>query len=147
MTKKIIYQPLNLNLKIPSQWHEQLNDLAKQQGQSLEELLIEMIKQTLNSQVTQQTPKPKHFQANQTIDGDDHDQQLNDRLTVLEAKESKLEELENRLLIQEKLMDFVQHQITVRDYTQKLPPHSLAPVDEDDELDDEPDEILTDFLY
>ena len=137
MTKKIIYKPLNL--KLPEEWHKKLSTLAAEKDKSMTELMIQIINEYLGSNSLEKSDL-QDINLDKIVQ---ECQELSDRLTVLENRDNQLEKLEERFVIMEKLMDSIQRQITVRDYAGKIPAHSMA---EPDDFEDEPDEILTDFL-
>ena len=137
MTKKIIYK--HLHLKLPEEYHKKLNALAVEKDKSITELMIQIISEYLSSNL-QKKSDLEDINLDKIVQ---QYQELSDRLTVLENKDNQLEKLEERVVMVEKLMDAIQRQITVRDYAEKLPAHLIA---EPDDFEDEPDEILTDFL-
>ena len=137
MTKKIIYK--HLHLKLPEEDHKKLNALAVEKDKSITELTIQIISEYLGSNL-QKKSDLQDINLDKIVQ---QYQELSDRLTALENKDNQLEKLEDRVVMMEKLMDAIQRQITVRDYAGKLPAHLIA---EADDFDDEPDEILTDFL-
>ncbi len=139
MTKKIIYQPLNLSINLPQEWHEKLNTLATEKKQSINELMIEAIAKIVNSD----SLAPSDSLVNNSEIFTKEYQELKNRLVFLETQNKELEDLKERFTIMEKLMDSIQRQVIVRDYAGKLPPHLIA---ESHDFEDEPDEILTDFL-
>jgi hypothetical protein len=127
-----------LNLKVSAESYEKLNGLATQNNISSSELALKIINDYLSSDSINNIFPPEKVEKS-TVEY----QQLSDRLAILESKELELEQLKNRLLIMEKLMDTIQKQITVRDYAGKLPDYLI---DHSHHIDDEPDEILSDFL-
>ena len=139
MNKKILYKPINLNL--PEEWHQQINTLATEKDKSITELLIQII----GNYLLANSPEKSNLKSFGLDNLTEEFQELSDRLFVLENKDTdkQLEKLEARFVIMEKLMDAIQRQITVRDYAGKIPAHSMADAHD---FDDEPDEILTDFL-
>lgn len=127
-----------LNLKVSAESYEKLNDLATHNNISSSELALKIINDYLSSESI------NHIYSQEKVEKSPIEyQKLSDRLTILESKQLELEQLENRLLIMEKLMDSIQKQVTVRDYAGKLPDYLI---DHSHHIDDEPDEILSDFL-
>ena len=128
-----------LNLKLSTEFYEKLNKLATENNISVSELAIKIIDNYLHSDLINNISSSKEKVEISTVEY----QKLSDRLTILERKHIELEKLEDRFLIMEKVMDSIQRQITVRDYAGKLPDHLI---DHSPHIDDEPDEILSDFL-
>ena len=146
MKSKTDYKSLILNLNLPENWLTKLNKIAEDKGQNLEQLVIELLGKTLAEHDDDQ-PKPlqKAVEKKETPAVVDNSkiEDIDDRLKQLETKQAVIDKLEERVVLLEKLMDSVQRQVIVRDYAGKLPAHLI---DDSDHIDDEPDEILTDFL-
>ena len=146
MKSKTDYKSLILNLNLPENWLTKLNKIAEDKGQNLEQLVIELLGKTLAEHDDDQPqPLQKAVEKKETPAVVDNNkiEDIDDRLKELEAKQAVIDKLEERVVMLEKLMDSVQRQVIVRDYAGKLPPHLI---DDSDHIDDEPDEILTDFL-
>lgn len=122
---------LNLNLELPLEWLEKIESLAQQQGQTLEETITDLIGQNLGLDI-QALKVNRLFKQNL---------ELEQRLAVLESQDYQIEKLHNRLEIMEKLIA----QLQTQRFSSRPTLLNLPAVDDDD-IDDEPDEVLTDFL-
>jgi hypothetical protein len=131
MLNNLPLKKLNLNLELPLEWLEKIETLAQQKRQTVAEIITDLIGQNLGLDL--HTLKLNRLAK--------QNQQLEDRLKVLENQDYQLEKLNYRLEILEKLVAQLQ--------TQKFSARSSLlnlPINDDDEIEDEPDEILTDFL-
>lgn len=123
----------NINLNLPSEWLENVQELALQNNQSVSELILEVL--------------AKYLQ----IDYDDFQRkQIRKEIAELRAKFSQIEQtneqfvkLNQRLNTLEKLIISLQSQVN---YSQSNNNLVIIDEQEDEEIYDEPDEILTDFL-
>lgn len=129
MKEKNIDKFLNININLPSLWEDKIQNLALEKKQSLSELIIDIIGEYLDDNLTDIDQLPHNYQ------------QLHERITALEEKHYVIQRLQSRLDITEKLVASLQNNFTSRPF-QSLT-HSLII---DDDMEDEPDEILTDFL-
>ena len=137
MTKKNTHK--FLHLKLSDEFYEKLNNLATENNISTSELGIKIINNYLSSDLINNIFSQEDKLEESTVEY----KELSDRLAILESKQIEIEKLEDRFLIMEKLMDSIQRQVTVRDYAGKIPDHLI---DHSHDIDDEPDEILSDFL-
>ncbi|MBF2058431.1 MAG: hypothetical protein IGQ45_14760 [Cyanobacterium sp. T60_A2020_053] len=132
MSNNFNFQVANLSLNLPDEWLEKLDKIALQKEQNIEELVTDIIGQYLTIDI-EPLKIEEILQKNKAVEG---------RLKVLENKvlenkDQQIEKIVNRLSILEKLVASLQIN------------RSLAPVQfsqDYDEIEDEPDEILTDFL-
>lgn len=127
MNNNLNFQVANLSLNLPDEWLDELAKISLQKEQNIEELVKDIIGQYLTIDV-EPLKIEEMLQKNKAIEG---------RLKVLENKDQQIEKLVNRLSILEKLVASLQIN------------KSLAPVQFSqnyDDIEDEPDEILTDFL-
>lgn len=127
MNNNLNFQVANLSLNLPDEWLDELAKISLQKEQNIEELVKDIIGQYLTIDV-EPLKIEEILQKNKAIEG---------RLKVLENKNQQIEKLVNRLSILEKLVASLQIN------------KSLAPVQFSqncDDIEDEPDEILTDFL-
>ena len=136
------YKPLILTLNLPPSWIEKLNQIAKEKEQNIEKLVIELLGQTLASYEQKQELSVDQGKQKDSVKKENTD--IDDRLKQLEAQQEKIADLEERIVMLEKLMDSLQRQVTIRDHAGSLPAHLID--HSDDDVEDEPDEILTDFL-
>ncbi|PHV61697.1 hypothetical protein [Cyanobacterium aponinum] len=121
-----------LSIHIDSEWKEKLIDIAQQKNISLEKLIASIIGNYLGESLEHE----KLEKLTQDYE------KLNQRLSVLEAKNLELEKIEAKFHILEKLVENLQYQINPRHIDKGNITHSL----DDEDIYDEPDEILTDFL-
>ena len=125
---------VNLNLKIPQQWFGRLTKSAQENNQSVEDLILAVLAEYFNFD-------ERGFQVQQLRQ---ELEQLRQRVIQLEGQDYQFEQIINRLNILEKLMASLQTQWI------KLRPSTSLPLveeyDDDDDIYDEPDEVLTDFL-
>lgn len=135
MDKKI-GRKANINIKIDYLSKEKLINIAKEKRVNLEDLLINIIDNYLQEENSNQ--EVINNQESEEIK--QNYQQLNQRLMVLEAKNLEADKIDNRISLLEKLVENLQYQISPRHI------NKTANYDFDDDIDDEPDEILTDFL-
>jgi hypothetical protein len=131
MTEKIVNKSLNLTLDLSLEWKEKIEHLALEKGQSLSELMTDLIGQYLGYNLDD--VKINRLRENY--------QELSQRLKILEGKDRQIERLQNRLDIMEKLVASLQSQVISRPLDTLS--HSLIV---GHEIEDEPDEILADFL-
>ncbi|NCO75591.1 MAG: hypothetical protein GW795_06260 [Cyanobacteria bacterium] len=132
MTEKIVKKSLNLTLDLPLQWTEKIEQLALEKQQPLSELITDIIGVYLSYNLDELNIS--RLQENY--------QELNKKVQILEAKDHYIDRLEHRLFIIEKLVSSLQTQISPYPRDKSI---SYAPIIEE-EFEDEPDEILTDFL-
>lgn len=135
MNKKI-GRKANINLKIDYLSKEKLLNIAQEQKINLEELLVAIIKKYLEEKINDPT-----YLNHQKLEKIKHNfQQLEQRLILLEKEKFELKTIDNRISILEKKVQNLQN----------LPsPHYITKFNNyyvDDDIDDEPDEILTEFL-
>ncbi|GAB4315668.1 MAG: hypothetical protein Kow0091_22840 [Geminocystis sp.] len=123
---------LDLSIHIDYEWKEKLIDIAQKENVSLENLIASIIGDYLGESLDHE----KLEKLTQDYE------KLNQRLTVLEAKNLELEKIEARFNLLEKLVENLQYQINPRHIEKRNITHSL----DDEDIYDEPDEILTDFL-
>ncbi|WP_069790561.1 hypothetical protein A5482_001485 [Cyanobacterium sp. IPPAS B-1200] len=129
MSKDLKLQTANLYLNISDEWLEKLDNLAMEKEQNIEQLVLDIIGNYLSdSQLS--------LENNQRLE---EYQNLNQRLEVLEKKDYQIERLTTKLEIIEKLVATLQTKAIKEDNTS-------SNQDWDDEFEDEPDEVLTDFL-
>lgn len=131
MTEKIVNKSLNITLDLPIKWKAKIDDLAREKNESLSNLITDIIGQYLGYNLDD--INVNRLQENY--------QDLSQRLKVLEGKDYQIERLQNRLNIMEKLIASLQTQVISR----SLDGLSYS-VSIEEEIEDEPDEILTDFL-
>lgn len=131
MTEKIVNKSLNITLDLPLEWKEKIENLALEKQQSLSELITNIIGEYLGYNLDD--ININRLQENY--------HELSQRLKVLEGKDYQIERLQNRLNIMEKLVASLQSQVISRPLDRLS--HGMIM---DEEIDDEPDEILTDFL-
>lgn len=131
MTEKIVNKSFNITLDLPITWKAKIDNLAQEKNESLSNVITDIIGQYLGDNLDD--INVNRLQENY--------QDLSKRLKVLEAKDYQIERLQNRLDIMEKLIASLQTQVISR----SLDSLSYS-VSIDEEIEDEPDEILTDFL-
>jgi uncharacterized protein YydD (DUF2326 family) len=131
MTEKIINKSFNITLDLPIKWKAKIDNLAQEKNESLSNLITDIIGQYLGDNLDD--INVNRLQENY--------QDLSKRLKVLEAKDYQIERLQNRLDIMEKLIASLQNQVISR----SLDSLSYS-VSIEEEIEDEPDEILTAFL-
>jgi uncharacterized protein YydD (DUF2326 family) len=131
MTEKIINKSFNITLDLPIKWKAKIDNLAQEKNESLSNLITDIIGQYLGDNLDD--INVNRLQENY--------QDLSKRLKVLEAKDYQIERLQNRLDIMEKLIASLQTQVISR----SLDSLSYS-VSIEEEIEDEPDEILTAFL-
>ncbi|WP_017294968.1 hypothetical protein [Geminocystis herdmanii] len=124
-------KPLNITLNLPSPWLEKIESLAQDKKQPLTDLITDIIGQYLGD----------NLQNNRLDRLEKQDQDLITRLTILESKDYDIENLKHRFEIMEKLIASLQTQVIPRPLDRIG--HSIMT---HEEIEDEPDEILTDFL-
>ena len=122
---------LNLNLELPLEWLEKIESLAQKEGQTLEETMTDLIGQNLGLDI--QALKLNRLRKQNL--------ELEQRLAVLESQDYQIEKLNHRLEIMEKLIAQLQTQ-----RFSSRPTFLNLPAAVDDDIEDEPDEVLTDFL-
>lgn len=123
---------LNLTIKLPLEWQQKLNDLALEKQLSLEDLITEVIGEYLGYNLN-------HIKVDRLVQ---KYQDIDNRLGILETKDYQINSLENRLNILEKLVASLQSQVISHPTINTFDNNMII----DDEIYDEPDEILTDFL-
>lgn len=124
-------KPLNITLDLPSEWLEKIEHLAQEKKQPLTELITDIIGQYLGDNL-----------HNNRLDRlEKQDQDLITRLTILESKDYDIENLKHRFEIMEKLIASLQTQVISRPLDRIQRSMMIH-----EEIEDEPDEILTDFL-
>lgn len=121
-----------LSIHIDFKWKEKLIDIAQKKNISLEKLIANIIGNYLGESLEHE----KLEKLTQDYE------KLNQRLTVLEGKNLELEKIEARFRLLEKLVGNLQYQINPRHIEKGNITHSF----DDEDIYDEPDEILTDFL-
>jgi len=126
MDKKI-----NLSLNLPSDWYAQIESIAQEKELSLSELITNIIGQYLGNNLEDVRLDRLEKQY----------KDLNKRTAILENQDYQIAILQNRLEIMEKLIASLQTQVISRPVDRLS--HSLML---NEEIEDEPDEILTDFL-
>lgn len=122
---------MKINLEIPKEWNNELTKLQAKNNQSLEELILEILAQHLN--INYDSFKVQKLAENL--------EELKKRIIYLEEQNYQFNKISNKMEILEKLMASLQ--------TQNFKSSSSNInyiMEEDDEIEDEPDEILTDFL-
>jgi len=129
MSNDLKLQPANLSLNLPDEWLENLDNIAAEKNQNIEELILEVIGDYLKSDNNKLSFKEILKEQ----------KQLSKRLETLEKKDYQIERLTTRLDILEKLISMLQ---TEGVKTKKYDRDSF----DDDNFEDEPDEVLTDFL-
>lgn len=122
---------LNITLDLPSQWLEKIEHLAQEKQQPLTELITDIIGQYLGD----------NLHDNRLDRLEKQDQDLITRLTILESKDYDIDNLKHRFEIMEKLVASLQTQVISRPFDRI---GDSIMIHED--IEDEPDEILTDFL-
>ncbi|MEB3887209.1 ribbon-helix-helix protein, CopG family [Lyngbya sp. CCY1209] len=122
-----------VNIAIPQEWVNQLQERSRQTGRPISELLREAVGQYLAIDILTSSPSPVELELLKREVSD-----LRRKLFVLEKTAVSLELLESRVATLERRVGWG----TV------TPGLSNPPVvdDDDEEIYDEPDEILTDFL-
>lgn len=129
MSNDLKLQPANLSLNVPDEWLENLDNIAAEKNQSIEELILEVIDDYLKLDSSKLSLK-EIFKEHQ---------ELSKRLEILEKKDYQIDRLTTRLNILEKLISVLQTEGV------KTKKYNRDSFDEDD-FEDEPDEVLTDFL-
>lgn len=128
MSEDLKLQTANLYLNISDEWLEKLDTIALEKEQNIEELVLDIIGNYLSE--TKLT-----LENNQLLE---KYEQLSQRLETLEKKDYQIERLSTKLDILEKLVATLQ--------TKTIQENSNNDQEWDDEFEDEPDEVLTDFL-
>jgi hypothetical protein len=123
---------LNLELEFPLAWIEKIELLAQANEQSISEIIVDLVGNNLGLNV-------ENLKINRLFN---NYQNLEKRLGLLETKDYQIERLNHRLEIMEKLMA----QLQTKRFSSPSSLLSLPVEDYEDEIEDEPDEILTDFL-
>lgn len=135
MDKKI-GRKAHIHLTIDYLSKEKLLNIAQKQKLNLEDLLANIINNYLQEKSSNQ-----QVINNQELEEIKHGyQQLNQRLILLEAKVLEGEKIGDRISLLEKLVENLQAHISPRHI------HKSTNYHFEDDIDDEPDEILTDFL-
>ncbi len=129
MSNDLKLQPANLSLNVPDEWLENLDNIAAEKNQSIEELILEVIDDYLKLDSSKLSLK-EIFKEHK---------ELSKRLEILEKKDYQIDRLTTRLNILEKLISVLQTEGV------KTKKYNRDSFDEDD-FEDEPDEVLTDFL-
>lgn len=125
-------QEIKLETTIPQEWMDRFEDLAKQTGRSLTELIQEALAQYIGADLGARSPSQlEQFRSELAF--------LRQKVTELEPYKERVEMLSVRLEAIEGKRSQAENKSTS---SQNLP---LDEADDDD-FDDEPDEILTDFL-
>ena len=122
----------NINLKLPPEWLENLQELASKNNQSTHELILEILANYLNIDYSNFEGKQIRAEI----------EELKARFKQLEQKDYQFTRLNERLNILEELIISLQSQVI----SPKASPDLSTLDDDDEEIYDEPDEILTDFL-
>ncbi|MBE9222915.1 hypothetical protein IQ215_09440 [Cyanobacterium stanieri LEGE 03274] len=130
MTQELNLQTANLYLNIPDEWLEKLDNIAVEKEKNIEQLVIDIIGNYLSN--------TQHLSENKQIL--EKYQKLSQRLEVLEKKDHQIERITTKLDILEKLVATLQTKVVKEDNTETNNDNW------DDEFEDEPDEVLTDFL-
>lgn len=123
---------LNLDLEFPLAWIEKIELLAQANEQSISEIIVDLVGNNLGLNV-------ENLKINRLFN---NYQNLEKRLGLLETKDYQIERLNHRLEIMEKLMA----QLQTERFSSPSSLLSLPVEHYEDEIEDEPDEILTDFL-
>ncbi|MGI0480584.1 hypothetical protein ACN4EE_07315 [Geminocystis sp. CENA526] len=124
-------KPLNITLDLPIEWLEKIEHLAQSKNLSLSQVITDIIGQYLGDNL-----------YNSRLDRmEQQHQDLTKRLTVLETKDYDLDNLKYRFEIMEKLIASLQTQVISRPFDRIDRTIMIQ-----EEIEDEPDEILTDFL-
>ncbi len=118
---------VKIAVKIPKDWHKKIQKLALAQNQSVEAMLRQAIGVSLEAVEIDTTDYPTDVFTN--------------RLTALEKEIGELKQTVNRLIT-------ITTWLKEQEFARSTPPSSSSsiqvPIDED--VEDEPDEILYDFL-
>lgn len=129
MSEHLKLQTANLYLNIPDEWLEKLDSIALEKQQNIEELVLDIISHYLSENKL----NLENSQLSEKYE------QLSERLKNLEKKDYQIERLTTKLDILEKLVVTLQ--------TKDIQEDNLNNNQKwDDEFEDEPDEVLTDFL-
>ncbi|MGY6529022.1 MAG: hypothetical protein ACXITR_03760 [Cyanobacterium sp.] len=129
MSQDLKLQTANLYLNIPDEWLEQLDHIALKKEKNIEELVLDIIGNYLSD-------SKFNLENSQLLE---EYQKLSQRLEVLEKKDYQIERLTTKLEILEKLVATLQTKAVKEDST-------VNNQGWDDDFEDEPDEVLTDFL-
>jgi phosphate uptake regulator len=125
-------EQVTIKLKIPQEWTKKLNKIAEENYRTSEEMIMAIVAEYLNvsyEDILLQNLSEKV-------------EKIERRLSKIEEKDYNLDKLVNRLTIMEKLMTSLQTRQIVT--TAEIPLNSE--LEDDEDIYDEPDEILTDFL-
>ncbi|MGF1481709.1 MAG: ribbon-helix-helix protein, CopG family [Cyanophyceae cyanobacterium] len=122
------YQERVLGAPVPQKWIERFELLSAQTGRSLTELVREAIAQYIG------------MDREVTVELEEEIVELKQKVSELEPHKQQLKSLHVRLEILEQKLSQTQADKT---FQQSATP---SPMLDDDDFDDEPDEILTDFL-
>lgn len=125
------FKKISITLELPLEWANKLDELCLKNKQELAEVISEFIGKNLDLDL-------KDFQVTKLTQ---KYQDLEQRLVTLESKDYDIHKLCHRLEIMEKLVA----QLQIQRFSS--PPAMInMPLTKDDDIEDEPDEILTDFL-
>ncbi|MGC9526471.1 MAG: ribbon-helix-helix domain-containing protein [Limnospira sp.] len=122
-----------VNIAIPQEWAHRLQERSRQTGCPISELLREAVGQYLATDIPTSSPSPVELELLKR-----EVSELRRQLFVLEKTVPAFKLLESRVAMLERRVG----------WGRVTPGSSTAPAvdDDDEEIDDEPDEILTDFL-
>ena len=136
------HQEIPLEIAVPQGWYAKLEDLAKQTGRSQTELVQEALAQYLEVTAAQRSPvlvQIEHFESELA--------NLRQKVTELEPYKQQVGKLLVRLEAVERKLSQVEKQDTPPLPFENEPARNLSVEEaDDDDFDDEPDEVLTDFL-
>jgi hypothetical protein len=121
----------NIALKLPPEWAENLRELATKNNQSVQELILEILAKYLEVDY-------HSFQGRQIRE---EIKKLSEKISQLERQDYQFKKVTDRLYMLEKLIVSLQTQVN-----NSKPSKDLDLRDDEEDIDDEPDEILTDFL-
>lgn len=122
---------MKINIKVPEKWEKKLEKLAKKNQQSLDELILKILADYLNFDYSDFQVKKLQEELNN----------LTKRVKELEKQDYEFKQQTNKLEILEKLVDSLQ--ISIR---QSKSIKTISINEEMEEMEDEADEVLTEFL-
>lgn len=133
------HQEILLGAKVPQEWLNQFEELAKQTGRSLTELVREALAQYIGVQenLSSGVSQLKAFEAELAL--------LKQKVASLESYKHQVTQLTLRLGAIEQVMVQAQTQ-AITPSTSSFSDSLLIETGAIDDVDDEPDEVLRDFL-
>lgn len=133
-------EEITVEIKVPKTWINQLETLAKERGNAVPVLLREALAKYLELEdISQVVNSPSENYLLEL-------KSLKVKVTELEAGRDRVKELNIRLSVIEQTVAKIQGQIMINSSDSRAELLFLDAEDDEYYYDDEPDEILTDFM-